>query len=188
MGQNPGGMSYAYKTRIEHDGNGDRIKRLVQIVPAEAQVVNFIMTEYVAGRSPGAIAKELNSRGEPAPRSAKRKVGVIAKPAMWGGNTITGNAARGTGILNNILYIGQRSFETLQLVAKHLGGHGKRHLHAIGDERCPNIPEVFVARGKLDGVGKPTDAQDAQHDSFPIGCSQPIFPGAAYHQFQSLPG
>jgi DNA invertase Pin-like site-specific DNA recombinase len=106
MGQNPGGMSYGYQARIEHDGNGDRIKGLVQIITTQAHVVNFIMTEYVAGRSPGSIAKDLNRRGEPAPRSAKRKAGAIVRPAMWGGNTITGNAARGTGILNNILYIG----------------------------------------------------------------------------------
>ena len=82
LGQNPGGMSFGYQAQIAHDGNGDRIRGLVDNVPEQARVVRSIMTEYVAGRSPGAIAKELNRRGEPAPLSAKRKVGVIAKPAM----------------------------------------------------------------------------------------------------------
>ena len=39
MGKNPGSSAYGYEKRIEHDGNGGRIKGLQQIVPAEAAVV-----------------------------------------------------------------------------------------------------------------------------------------------------
>ena len=39
MGKNPGGLAYGYEKRIGHDGNGERIKGLQQVVPAEAAVV-----------------------------------------------------------------------------------------------------------------------------------------------------
>jgi len=49
-----------------------------------------------AGRSPRAIAKALNSDGV---------TGPSGKP--WDASTIHGNWRRGTGILNNELYVGR---------------------------------------------------------------------------------
>jgi len=52
--------------------------------------------EFVAGVSPEAIVKALNGEG-------------IASPfgGAWGPSTIYGNGKRGTGILNNELYVGR---------------------------------------------------------------------------------
>jgi site-specific DNA recombinase len=110
MGRNPGGSAYGYEKRIEHDGNGERIRGLQQIVPGEAAVVVRIFENYAAGLSPIAIARRLNADGVPSPRNGKTARPRLGKAAAWTPNTITGNAARGTGILNNPLYVGQRPY------------------------------------------------------------------------------
>jgi len=107
MGKNPGGSAYGYEKRIEHDGNGERIRGLQQIVPNEATVVVRIFVDYAAGLSPIAITRRLNADGVPSPRSGKASRHPLGKAAAWTPNTLTGNAARGTFILNNPLYVGR---------------------------------------------------------------------------------
>jgi len=110
MGKNPGGSAYGYEKRIEHDGNGERIRGLQQMVPNEAAVVVRIFEDYAAGLSPFAITRRLNADGIPSPRSGKASRHPLGKAAAWTPNTLTGNAARGTGILNNPLYVGRRPY------------------------------------------------------------------------------
>ena len=110
MGKNPGGSAYGYEKRIEHDGNGERIRGLQQIVPNEAAVVVRIFEDYAAGLSPIAITRRLNADSVPSPRSGKASRHPLGKAAAWTPNTLTGNAARGTGILNNPLYVGRRPY------------------------------------------------------------------------------
>jgi site-specific DNA recombinase len=95
-GKSAGGNSYGYRVvrQVGPDGGvttGDR-----EIKPAEAAVIERIFRDYAAGVSPRRIAMRLNAEGIPAPRGGK-----------WSSSTINGNRARGTGILNNTLYIGQ---------------------------------------------------------------------------------
>jgi hypothetical protein len=65
--------------------------------------VRRIFTEYATGRSPRAIAKALNRDGV---------AGPSGKP--WGASTIHGNWRRGTGILNNELYVGRLVWNRLR--------------------------------------------------------------------------
>ena len=58
------------------------------IVDAEADVVRRIFAEYVAGKSPRAIAGGLNAKGVPPPRGS-----------FWAAITLNGNRKRGHGIL-----------------------------------------------------------------------------------------
>ncbi len=69
MGKNPGGSAYGYEKRIEHHGNGERIRGLQQIVPAETAVVVRIFEDYSAGLSPITITRRLNAEGVSSPRS-----------------------------------------------------------------------------------------------------------------------
>src|SRR6185312_8958152 len=87
-GKVPGGKAYSYD--LVSTGAGER-----SINAGEAWVVRRIFEEFAAGRSPRAIARQLNLEG-------------IAGPAgrLWGGTTIRGQVERGTGILNNALYVG----------------------------------------------------------------------------------
>jgi len=150
MGKNPGGLAYGYRTKIEHDGNGERIRGLVEVDPTQAPIVIRILEDYVAGRSPDSIAKQLNREGVPPPRSGKRDTKPSIRPPMWSANTITGNIQRGTGLLNNIRYIGQRPFEK-QAFRKN-PETGKRHafLNTEDKQQQPiSVPELRIVSDEL---------------------------------------
>jgi hypothetical protein len=89
QGKVPGGKAYGYD--LVTAGTGER-----QINLVEAAIVHRIFTEFANGQSPRAIAKQLN---------AERVAGPGGRP--WGDSTIRGQAARGTGLLNNALYVGR---------------------------------------------------------------------------------
>ncbi len=95
-GRSGGGNAYGYRVVRELDGNGLPVAGGRAIHEAEALVVRRIMTEYAAGKSPRAIAFGLNDDAVPAPGGR-----------AWGPSTINGNRDRGTGILNNEIYIGR---------------------------------------------------------------------------------
>ncbi len=150
MGRNPGGSAYGYEQRIEHDGNGERIRGLQQIVPAEAAVVVRIFEDYAAGLSPIAITRRLNAEGVPSPRSGKISGHALGRPAAWTPNTLTGNVARGTGILNNPLYVGRRPYGK-QTYRKN-PDTGKRQAFVNPAEKRPDtieVPELCIVSGDL---------------------------------------
>ena len=96
QGRSAGGLSYGYRIvrTIGPDGAPTTGER--EIDANEAEVVRRIFADFAAGKSPRAIAKDLNDRGVAGPRGNP-----------WGASTIYGNWRRGTGILNNELYVGR---------------------------------------------------------------------------------
>ncbi len=96
-GKSGGGISYGYRMVKKFDANGEAIRGDREIAPDQAEVIRRIFCEYANdNKSPKAIASDLNSENIPCP-SGK----------AWGQSTINGNRKRGTGILNNHLYIGE---------------------------------------------------------------------------------
>ena len=95
-GKSGGGVTYGYDVvkRIGDDGEYARGERAIN--EFEAEIVRGIFADYVKGISPRAIAAALNKRCVAAPTGGE-----------WGASTIYGNRERGTGILNNELYIGK---------------------------------------------------------------------------------
>jgi DNA invertase Pin-like site-specific DNA recombinase len=89
-GRIPAGIAYGYKTANGGDGRGARA-----IDSDEASVVRRIFHEFAGGKSPEAIARDLNRQGVAGPGG---------RP--WSNTTIRGQVGRGTGILNNSLYHG----------------------------------------------------------------------------------
>ena len=96
-GRSGGGNSYGYDVLRNIDSRGEIVRGERAINPVESKIVVRIFEEYVAGKSPKAIASALNMEGVPAPTASK-----------WAATTIYGNWQRGTGILNNVMYIGVR--------------------------------------------------------------------------------
>ena len=91
-----GGLCFGYDVIREHDTRGEPIRGGREINQAEAAVVGRIFAEFAAGKSPRAIAHRLNSEDITGPHGKN-----------WGPSTIYGNWRRGTGVLNNELYIGK---------------------------------------------------------------------------------
>lgn len=96
QGRSGGGLCYGYEVVKECAADGSPIRGSRRIDPTEASIVVRIFEEFAAGRSPRAIAHKLNAQGVKGP---------LGRP--WGPSTIYGNWRRGTGILNNGLYIGR---------------------------------------------------------------------------------
>ena len=88
-GKVAGGLGYGYRVR-SGDEPGQRA-----IVEHEADIVRRVHREFADGKSPEAIAKDLNREAIPGPGG---------RP--WSNTTIRGQAARGTGLLNNEMYRG----------------------------------------------------------------------------------
>src|ERR1700693_2617728 len=96
QGKITGGLAYGYQL-----GKPDAVDKDIErgdrcIDEAEAQIVRRIFREFADGHSPRQIAAQLNGEGIPGPGG---------RP--WGDTTLRGQAERGTGILNNSLYIGR---------------------------------------------------------------------------------
>ena len=94
-GKSGGGISYGYDVVHQFDSQGERLRGDRTINDPQAEIVRRIFREYVCGKSPKSIAAQLNREGVPAPSGGE-----------WGQSTINGNRRRGTGVLNNDLYIG----------------------------------------------------------------------------------
>jgi len=94
-GKSGGGLAYGYKVVKQVNSEGEAIRGDREIFEEQTNIIKHIFEEYAyKNRSPNAIAAQLNTENIPAP-SGK----------AWGQSTINGNRRRGTGILNNHLYI-----------------------------------------------------------------------------------
>ncbi|HKQ30559.1 MAG TPA: recombinase family protein [Burkholderiales bacterium] len=104
-----GGMSYGYKSTVVEGGHR------LEIEPTEAEWVRWIFEQYTSGLSPRAIAYELNNKSVPSPRGG-----------TWAVSALYGSPAKGTGILNNELYIGRYIWNRSQWVKDPDTGKRKR--------------------------------------------------------------
>jgi DNA invertase Pin-like site-specific DNA recombinase len=94
-GKAGGGLCYGYRVAKKLDADGEPIRGDREIIAEEADVVRRIFRAFAAGKSPKAIAVELNKEGIPGPLGR-----------AWGDTSIRGHVSRGSGILNNELYAG----------------------------------------------------------------------------------
>jgi site-specific DNA recombinase len=103
-GKSGGGLCYGYRVVRSVTGTtittGER-----EIEPIEAAVVERTFRECAGGASPKQIAKRLNHERIKGPSGAQ-----------WNPSTIRGNGPRGTGILNNELYVGRLIWNRLRYI------------------------------------------------------------------------
>jgi site-specific DNA recombinase len=104
-GSMPGGLCYGYDVVRELDAKGEPIKGKRAVNPEQAEVVRRIYREYAAGRSPKAIAKDLNRDGIPSARGGE-----------WRASAIVGNRARMIGVLHNPIYAGRLVYNRVRMV------------------------------------------------------------------------
>ena len=141
-GKSGGGNAYGYDVVRSHDPNGEPVRGSRTINAAEAEVVRAIFSRYAAGEAPRRIAFDLNARRIPAPRGG-----------AWSASTLNGNRARGTGVLNNEMYIGRLVWNRLSYVKDP--DTGKRRSRANASEAVVAVeaPELaIVPREHWDAV------------------------------------
>ena len=137
-GKSGGGNAYGYDVVRGYDPNGEPVRGGRTINAAEAEIVREIFTRYAAGEAPRKIAFDLNARRIPAPRGG-----------AWSASTLNGNRARGTGILNNEMYIGRLVWNRLSYVKDP--ETGKRRSRANADDAVVAVeaPELAIVSREL---------------------------------------
>ena len=108
QGLSGGGLCYGYDLLPGKTG----IRRINK---GEANVVRRVFRDYAAGQSPRAIARKLNEEGIPGPSG---------RP--WRDTAIRGHFTRGTGILNNELYVGRLVWNRLTYLKDPTSGRSNR--------------------------------------------------------------
>ncbi|WP_374292947.1 recombinase family protein [Paenirhodobacter enshiensis] len=132
-GKSGGGNAYGY-TVLRHMGADGEIQRGDrEINTEEAAVVRRIFTAYAEGMSPNRIADQLNREGLAGPRGGK-----------WDKSTIHGNPKRGTGILNNEIYIGRLVWNRQQFVPDPVSGKRQARPNPETEWIITDVPELRI--------------------------------------------
>jgi DNA invertase Pin-like site-specific DNA recombinase len=138
QGRSGGGLCYGYRVLTEIGAQGELRPGKRDIVPAEAQIVVRIFQDYAQGYSSKSIAHTLNREGIPGPQGK-----------AWGPSTIHGNRARGTGILNNELYIGRLVWNRLTYRKDPESGKRISRLNSESDWVIHDVPELRIVSEEL---------------------------------------
>ncbi|MGK9171592.1 recombinase family protein [Inquilinus limosus] len=128
-----GGLCYGYRVVPGAHGRGDR-----EIVEAEAETVRRICREFAAGASPRAIARSLNAEGVPGPGGSE-----------WTDSTIRGHVSRGTGILNNELYVGKLVWNRLRYIKDPSTGKRVSRINPQSEWITSEVPELRIVDDAL---------------------------------------
>jgi site-specific DNA recombinase len=137
-GKSGGGNSYGYDVVKKFTDAGEAIRGDRKINKQETLTVRRIFNDYAMGKSPRAIAGELNAEN-------------IASPSGkgWGASTIHGNRQRGTGILNNELYIGRLVWNRLRYIKDPDTGKRVSRLNPESEWIVKDVPEMRIVDQEL---------------------------------------
>ncbi len=137
-GRIPGGLCYGYQVVRELGVDGQIEAGRRRIDPGQADVVRRIMTEYVAGRSPRAIAAGLNADGIRSARGGE-----------WRASAIVGNRARQSGILHNPIYVGRFVYNRVTMKIDPESRNRVSRPNAAADREAIDLPELQIVTDEL---------------------------------------
>lgn len=138
VGKSGGGLCYGYKVIKKLDERGEPVRGDREIDEAEASVVRRIFRDFAAGAGPRAIAKTLNDEGVPGPQGK-----------LWNDTTIRGHVKRGTGIINNELYIGRLIWNRLRYVKDPSTGKRVSRLNPESEWIITEAPDLRIVDDAL---------------------------------------
>ncbi|WP_245727397.1 recombinase family protein [Paracoccus isoporae] len=133
LGKSAGGLTYGYRSVIKYNDDGEQIRGDRVIDENHAKIVRRIYQDYAKGISPKKIAEQLNNEDIPGPSGAH-----------WNTSTIHGNRDRGTGIINNELYIGRQIWNRLTYVKNPQTGKRVSRLNPEEQWVIANVPELRI--------------------------------------------
>jgi DNA invertase Pin-like site-specific DNA recombinase len=137
-GKSAGGKAYGFDIvrTLRDDGEVNRGDQAIN--PEQAAIVVRIFQAYVDGMSPNKIADILNQEGIPGPRGPS-----------WDKSAIHGNPKRGTGILNNELYIGRRVWNRQKFVKDPRNGKRQARPNNEAAFQVAEVPELRIVPQEL---------------------------------------
>ncbi len=126
-GFHAGGLSYGY--RSVDDGRGHRLA----IDETQAEWVRWIFARYADGWSCQRIAAELNAQGV-----------VTGRGGTWSVSALYGSPNKGSGVLNNELYVGRYIWNRSQWVKDPDSGKRKRIVRPETEWQVRECPELRI--------------------------------------------
>ena len=137
-GKSGGGLCFGYRVVRQLDQHGDPLRGDREIDADQATIVRRIFREFAAGIGPRAIAKKLNHQG-------------FAGPAgkLWNDTTIRGHVRRGTGLINNELYIGRLVWNRQRYVKDPATGKRVSRLNPKEDWIVTDVPDLRIVDDAL---------------------------------------
>nr|WP_182591098.1 recombinase family protein [Agrobacterium sp. RC10-4-1] len=137
-GKSGGGLCFGYNVIKQLDSRGDPIRGDREINEAEANVVRRIFREFAVGVGPRTIARTLNEEGVPGPAGK-----------LWSDTTIRGHVKRGTGLVNNELYIGRLIWNRLRYIKDPSTGKRLSRLNPESEWIIKDVPELRIVDDEL---------------------------------------
>ncbi len=137
-GKSGGGLCYGYDVVKHTDAEGEPIRGERTINPVEAEIIHRVFQAFSAGISPRAIARRLNDEGIPGPDGA-----------LWTDSTLRGHAARGTGLINNELYVGKLVWNRLRYIKDPTTGKRVSRLNPREKWITTEVPELRIVDDDL---------------------------------------
>ena len=131
QGLSGGGLCFGYDLLPGETG----VRRINE---SEARVVRSIFRDYAAGQSPRAIARKLNEKKIPGPSG---------RP--WRDTAIRGHFTRGTGILNNELYVGRLVWNRLAYLKDPTSGRRRSRLNPPDQWITQEVPALRIVDDTL---------------------------------------
>ena len=132
-GKSGGGLCYGYEVVRSIGPDGTPITGDRRINPAEAAIIERVFQAFAANSSPRQIVRRLNAEGIPGPSGQ-----------VWRETTIRGHAKRGTGFLNNELYIGRLVWNRLRYVKDPMTGKRVSRLNPPSAWVITEVPELRI--------------------------------------------
>ena len=137
-GKSGGGNAYGYRVVRGLGPDGQPVTGEREIVPHEAEIIRRIYQKFADGYAPKKIAQRLNADGIPGPRGT-----------YWRDSAIRGHRQRGTGIINNELYIGRLIWNRLRYVKDPETGKRVSRLNPEQDWVIHDVPELRIVTDAL---------------------------------------
>jgi site-specific DNA recombinase len=114
-------------------------------------VIRRIFRDFATGISPRAIAKTLNDEGVTGPEGK-----------LWNDTTIRGHVKRGTGIINNELYIGRLVWNRQRYLKDPSTGRRVSRLNPESAWIVTEVPELRILDGALWQAAKTRQSEIAE--------------------------
>ncbi len=133
QGRSGGGLCYGYDVTKSFDGSGDPVRGGRTVNETEAGIVRRVFREFADGASPRSFARRLNGEGVPGPSGR-----------LWTDSTVRGHAKRGTGLINNELYVGRLVWNRLRYVKNPETGKRVSRINPPEEWIVTEVPDLRI--------------------------------------------
>ncbi len=132
-GKAGGGLCFGYDVVKRLDGNGERVRGERTINAEEAEIVRRVFSDFAKGLSPQAIIERLNIEDIPGPGGK-----------LWSATTLRGHVKRGTGFLNNELYVGRLVWNRQRYIKDPRSGKRVSRINPEAEWITTEVPELRI--------------------------------------------